>query len=93
MAALDDILRSRPAVAVQKTPEGAIAVDMATGRCWELNQVGAAFWARLDGSTALREIADSIGRSFNVSADVVERDLLDLADRLASAGLVERATR
>jgi hypothetical protein len=93
MAALDDILRSRPAVAVQNTPEGAIAVDMASGRCWELNRVGAAFWARLDGLTPLRDIADSIRRSFNVPVDVVERDLLDLADTLASAGLVEQTKR
>ena len=37
----------------RETPDGSVLVDMLSGRCWELNRVGAAFWALLAALTAV----------------------------------------
>jgi hypothetical protein len=88
---LDDTLRCRPEVASRPTPDGAVLVDLVTGNCFELNGVGRLMWAELASPRPLARVCDSMLAMFDVPRDVIERDVLALAEELRRAGLVELA--
>jgi hypothetical protein len=75
---------------MRATQAGALLIDMATGRCWQLNRVGAAFLTEIDGSNILGDVLDTLGQRYKVERDVLERDLLNLTQQLLDAGLIER---
>lgn len=88
---LDDVVCKRPEVASQEISGGAVLVDMVSGKCWELNPVGAMFWSSIEpGAAALREICRAIReRCEGMAEGVVENDVLKLVEDLSVAGLVQ----
>jgi hypothetical protein len=62
---------------------------MNSGQCFELNHSGAQFWSLLSSSVTLVDVCEALQRHFSVSRDVVERDVLALAEALGRAGLIE----
>ncbi len=93
MFGLADVVRRRAEVAVRPTPTGALLVDLATGRCWQLNRLGADFLKEIETAVSLAEVCAGLGSRYDVSLDVVQRDLIRLAQQLLEAGLIERASR
>jgi hypothetical protein len=85
---LDGTPIRRADVLARETPDGALLVDVVSGGCWELNRVGAALWSLMDASTTLRAACEILRRRYDVAADVIERDVVALAEQLSSAGLV-----
>ena len=88
MLSLDDTLVKRVDVMARETPDGAVLVDVVSGGCWELNRVGAALWSLLDGPTTLRRIGELLRARYEVAAEIIERDVLAVAEQLSKAGLV-----
>jgi hypothetical protein len=87
---LSDRLRRRPEIAAREVAGGAVLVDMAGGRCWELNRVGAEIWARLDGSATLEQVLAELRARYGIPDEVLARDLLELGDALLANGLLQR---
>jgi hypothetical protein len=88
LPSLDDNVSRRPDVLARETPDGAVLVDMTSGRAWELNRVGAALWSLLSAPTSLRHVCAVLGERYAVERTVLERDLTKLADDLIRAGLI-----
>ena len=72
------------------TSDGAVLVDVVSGGCWELNRVGAALWSLLDGPKTLRSVCDTLRARYDVTGEILERDVLAIAGELSKAGLVSK---
>jgi hypothetical protein len=62
---------------------------MATGKCWELNQLGAEIWRLISAGLSLEAIRDVLCTKYNVSTETIVRDLLDIATNLQEQQLVD----
>jgi hypothetical protein len=87
------VIRKRPEVTVRKTPKGAVLVDLTTGRCWQLNRIGADFLSQLEAEMSLADACETLGSRYDVARDVLQGDLNRLAEDLLNAGLIERVGR
>jgi len=74
--------------AVFRELEGeSVLLNLETGMYYGLDAVGTRAWqlAALDGS--LRAVRDALVEEYDAAPDVIERDLLSLADALVGKGL------
>ena len=93
MPELSHVFRKRPEVSVRQTPKGALLVDLATGRCWQLNRLGADFLAQIETERSLGDACEALGIRYDVAREVLERDLSRLTEELLGAALIERVGR
>jgi hypothetical protein len=56
---------------------------------YNMNEVGAFIWNRIDGRTTLRQIVEAVGAEFEAASADVEKDALQFIAALQTAGLVE----
>jgi hypothetical protein len=66
-----------------------VLVNLATGTCWELNQVGAEVWRHIGQGLSLEAIRDILSVKYNVSKEIIVRDLFDIATNLHRQRLVD----
>ena len=85
------LVRKRAEVTVRTTPTGALLVDLTTGQCWQLNRLGADFLLQLETEKSVQAVCDVLESRYDVSREVLQRDLARLTQELADAGLIERA--
>lgn len=90
---LSYMLRKRAEVTVRSTPTGALLIDLTTGRCWQLNRMGADFLSQLDAEKSLEAICDALESRYAVSREVLQSDLVRLTQELSDAGLIEHVGR
>jgi hypothetical protein len=87
----DQIVRARSGIEARATADGAILVDMNTGKCFRLNRVGAELWSLLDRPRGIDALcALLIDRHQRALADA-ERDVAALLAQLRSAKLIDDA--
>ena len=55
---------------------------------YTLNEVGAVIWDLLDGRTSLDQIAAAVCDQYAVTPEEARRDVNELVDSLAAAGLI-----
>ncbi len=70
------------------TGEGAVVLIVESGQLFTCNDTTSAFLAAVDGRRSFGELVDSLLGTFDVSADVLRRDLSALADELQEEGIV-----
>jgi hypothetical protein len=87
---LDDVFQRRTEVLSREIDSGLILVDMAGGRCWELNEVGAFLWNAIGSPIPLHRVCSEIVQRFDVSDEIAKRDIVLTLGELLSAGLVAR---
>jgi hypothetical protein len=90
---LDDRLKPTSHVVKNDLEGGLALLDMKTGECFELDEIGASLWMSLVDDGRLRSGFEAIVASYDVAPDVLERDLLTLAGALVAAGLLELIPR
>ncbi len=83
-------LRRRDGVECRRLPEKALLLDGRTGGCFELNQVGAEVWSRLDGLRTLEEVCAELQVSLDVPPDRLRSDVGRFGVELETSGLAER---
>lgn len=66
----------------------AVLLDLASETYFGLNEVGTRIWQLMEASPELSDVHRTLCEEFEADAGRIERDLLDLVGRLASAGLV-----
>jgi hypothetical protein len=86
-------VRRRPEVTVRNTPTGALLIDLTTGRCWQLNRIGADFLSQIETEKALGDAYEILQGRYKVAPHVLRRDVQRLAQELLDAGLVDRVSR
>jgi hypothetical protein len=62
---------------------------MQTGRCFELNRVGAEVWALLASPTAVSELCEHLASRYRVDRDLLARDVTILVGELLKEQLVD----
>ena len=85
---LNDKLRHSSNAAHQMVGEEAILINLITGSYYSLNDTGTMFWELLDGERTIADCARLIAAEYEVEADVVEADLLELAAGFEQEGLI-----
>jgi hypothetical protein len=88
-----DTLVVNPLVVMQATASGGVLMDVASGDCFELNQLGTEIWSRLAQSEPLSAIVGALTESYDVSPATLERDVGALVGDLLRHGLVTRQRR
>ena len=71
--------------------EQVIVADMRSGRYFGLDDVGALVWALIEDRATRGDIVDRVYAEYDVSRDVLERDVDRLLDDLLQRRLVEYA--
>jgi hypothetical protein len=89
MLSPDHKLRRRSGVETRPLPQGAVLVDMTTGRCYRLNRVGAEIWAMLEPPAALGEICAGVATRYGRPVDAIELEVRDLVEHLTKEQLIE----
>jgi hypothetical protein len=69
-----------------------IVLDVHSGQYFELNDVGALVWDRLDGTTDVDGLVDAVLSEYEVDRSVASKDVQDLLGELIAAGLVVKET-
>ena len=71
----------------------AVLLDLKSSRYFGLNATGTAVWEALgtDGAT-VAEISMVVGKRFDVAAEVLHRDIVDLLVALEREGLIRQET-
>lgn len=90
---LADLVYQRAEVTVRNTASGAILINLTNGQCWQLNRIGADFLEQIRTERTIGDVCDLLGGRFDVSRDVLERDVCRLAEALLEAGLIDRGGR
>jgi hypothetical protein len=95
MASLNERLIQRRGIETRPLPQGALLVDMETGRCYRLNRVGAEIWELLRRPLAVGEVCAAVAQKYERDAEAVDRDVredvLEHLAHLARERLVEAA--
>jgi hypothetical protein len=66
-----------------------VILDLRGGVYFELNEVGARIWQMLQKPRSLQAVLDTLLDEYDVNPAKCEDDLLSLAEKLLSRGLVE----
>jgi hypothetical protein len=87
----NDIVARRKDVETREVPQGAILVDMETGRCFRLNRVGAEVWSILEAPVAAAEICERIAVRYQKPVEQINLEVRALIDHLLREKLLEPA--
>jgi uncharacterized protein YrrD len=71
--------------------EDAVLLHVNRGDYYSLNKVGARLWVLADGSKSIADLAVLITDEFDISRDVAEQDIMEMAEQLEREGLVQVA--
>ncbi len=92
MKRIDMTLADRPKQASHTTFEivddQAVIINLNTGSYVALNETGSFLWERLDGQTALADIADALARAYEIDPTITRPDVLALARELLAEGMI-----
>ena len=81
---------SIPAYVISTTVEqDAVLLNTKNNQYYSLDDVGARFWTLLKNGQTLAQIHADLLNEYDVAADVLEQDLLELLTDLRENGLVE----
>jgi hypothetical protein len=65
-----------------------VALNIETGTCYGLNQVGSRVWSLLRAPIRISELCATLLTEYNVEPSVCERQVLDLLEELRAEGLI-----
>lgn len=85
---LSDRPQHNPNATYQSVGEEAIIINLVSGSYYSLNDTGTMFWELLDGRRSIADCARLIAAEYEVEAEVVEDDLLELAVDFKQEGLI-----
>ncbi len=69
--------------------DGGVVLNLVSGEMYTLNDTGLAFLSRVDGEATIDAIAAQMLEEYDVEADVLAADLVELAAELHAEGLVQ----
>lgn len=82
-------IRRRPRVVWRELAGEAVLLDLDGERYFGLDEVGTRVWTLIEEPRALAEVHGALLAEYAVGADELWRDLVELVDRLVTAGLAE----
>jgi hypothetical protein len=91
MSGPENPLRQRNGIEARPIAQGALLVDMNTGRCFRLNRVGAEIWTMLQSPLAVREVSTQIATRYGKPIAQIDSEVRALCELLIRERLVEVA--
>ncbi len=85
---LTDKPQRHPEATYQTVEEEAIIINLNTGTYYSLNDTGTMFWELLNGQRSITACAEVIAAEYDVEVDLVEADLLELAQNFKKEELI-----
>ena len=82
-------LRRRSGIETRLVPEGAILVDMNTGRCYRLNRVGAEIWSMLETPAGLPDHSAGVAARYSRAVEAIRDEVQALVEHLTKEQLLE----
>ena len=79
----------RPGVASVELDGEGVVYDEGTSRTHLLNVTAQQIWARLDGSTPLAAVCQELGALYDVDADTIEPEVVDMVRSFGRLGLLD----
>ena len=83
--------RPRPHVHARRFDADVVVVDLAGGKYFALDEVGAVVWEKLVGAASVEEVVEPRVADYAVTAETARADVVRLVDALLAAGWLERA--
>jgi len=65
-------------------------VDLKSGHCWQLNQVGAEAWSLFQEGSSVSNVTDILASKYDVNRSAVETDVQKVVHELTGQGLLLR---
>jgi len=65
-----------------------MVVDLKSGRCWQLNAVGAEAWALLQEGSTLSNVVDALASRYDVGRAQLTADVRQIVNDLTAQGLI-----
>jgi hypothetical protein len=88
---LSERFRASDDVVALELGGGTILHEQQTGNYFSLDRVGTYVWDKIQGhGSSLNEIVDFIASDFDASPEVIQKDVLELIDRLVEMNLAYR---
>ena len=75
-------------VMARQVGDETVILDLAGGTYYGLDAVGARVWQLIGEGKTLGEICDTLLDEYDVARDTLERDVLDLAEKLLAQKLI-----
>jgi hypothetical protein len=89
--ALAKVVRPTEDLLTRSVGDDLVLLELGTEQYYALDEVGAAMWEAILASPSLQAARDQLLERFDVSAEELTSDLLELVDHLRSIGLVTEA--
>ena len=77
-----------PQVMARQVGDETVILDLTGGTYYGLDPVGARVWQLIGEGKTLGEICDTLLDEYDVARDTLERDVLDLAEKLQADNLI-----
>lgn len=82
------ILRKAEKILFHEVNDELVLLNPDTGDYFGLNEVGSAFWKRIDGSSSFEKILQEMIEIFDVDLETLNKDLLELKNDMMSKRLL-----
>jgi hypothetical protein len=89
--ALAKVVRPTEDLLTRSVGDDLVLLELGSEQYYALDEVGAAMWEAILASPSLQAARDQLLDRFDVPADELTSDLLELVDHLRSIGLVTEA--
>lgn len=89
MATLESRISIPKEVLFREIAGEAVLLNLETGKYFGLDQVGTRMWQLLAQHNQIEPALDDLVREYDTTKDQLQRDLLDLVDKLVSHQLIE----
>ena len=77
-----------PQVMARQVGDETVILDLAGGTYYGLDPVGARVWQLMSEGRTLGDICDTLLDEYDVARETLERDVLDLAEKLQAQNLI-----
>ncbi len=88
---LSDKIKIPAQVMARQVGAETVILDLATGTYFGLDPVGARIWQLMSEGKTLAEVCDAMQTEFEVSREDIERDVIELTEKLKAQQLISAA--
>lgn len=89
---LESYPQRKEQVIAQKASKDFLLFNMDDGNYYSLNEVGCRIWQLCDGTRSVAALVETLSAEYDVSADVLAQDVLDMLEEFRSGKLIAETT-
>lgn len=85
---MEKSLKKNPDIIWKNIRGESVLLNPMTGKYYGLNKVGCSFWEKIDGIRTLSDITTLMLEEFNVTGEILSKDLEDLMKKLIENNII-----